>query len=233
MLISCFDFQMNKSNSTPESLPPAFDAIAPAWYNLRHYTIFKTELEALAARWQKGRLLNLGCGHGADFLPFKGGFELDGVDYSAGMLKLAERFSKKHGFEVRLTQADMRRLSYADSSFDFAISIAAFHHLKGHAEQLKAFAELKRVLKPGAEAFVTVWNRRQPRFWFKPREVLVPFNVSAETVERYYYLFTFSEVERLARRAGFEVLKSFPESRHRLPFRAFSRNICLLLKKRN
>ena len=51
-----------KSANKPESPPSAWDAIAPAWYNFRHYTIFKAELEALAVRWQKGRLLNLGCG---------------------------------------------------------------------------------------------------------------------------------------------------------------------------
>src|SRR5208337_1329131 len=100
--------RIKRMTTKPESPPSAFDAIAPAWYNFRHYTIFKAELEALAAKWQKGKLLNMGCGHGADFLPFKQGFELYGVDYSAGMLKLAEKFSQKHGFEVKLAQADLR-----------------------------------------------------------------------------------------------------------------------------
>jgi len=224
---------MSNQNNKPESPPSAFDAIAPAWYNVRHYTIFKAELEALAGRWQKGRLLNLGCGHGADFLPFKQGFELYGVDYSAGMLKLAEKFSQKHGFEVKLAQADLRQLPYEDATFDWAIAIATYHHLKGHTEQIKALAELKRVLKPGGEAFVTVWNRCQPRFWFKPKEVLVPFKVEDEVIQRYYYLFTYGEIERLARQAGFKILVSFPENRYRFPMRAFSRNICLLLKKTN
>jgi ubiquinone/menaquinone biosynthesis C-methylase UbiE len=224
---------MNIPQSPPESPLTFWSAIAPAWYNFRHYTIFKTELEALAARWQKGKLLNLGCGHGADFLPFKNVFELYGVDFSEGMLEQAERFSKKHGFEVELTQADLRHLPYADASFDWAIAIATYHHLKGHEEQLKALAELKRVLKPGAEAFITVWNRRQTRFWFKPNEVLVPFKVGGETVERYYYLFTYGELEKLARLAGFEILESSPESRYHFPIRGFSRNICLLIKKTN
>jgi tRNA (uracil-5-)-methyltransferase TRM9 len=223
----------SKQHDTPESPPSAFDAIAPAWYNVRHYTIFKTELEGLAACWQKGRLLNLGCGHGADFLPFKQGFDLYGVDYSAGMLKLAEKFSHKHNFEVKLAQADLRQLPYEDATFDWAIVVATYHHLKGHTEQIKALAELKRVLKSGGEAFITVWNRCQPRFWFKPNEVLVPFKVENEVIQRYYYLFTYGEIERLARQADFEILTSSPESRNHFPMRVFSRNICLLLKKTN
>jgi ubiquinone/menaquinone biosynthesis C-methylase UbiE len=224
---------MSKLDTKPESPPSAFDAIAPSWYNFRHYSIFKAELESLAARWQKGRLLNLGCGHGADFLPFKANFELEGADYSAGMLEQAKKFLKNHGFSARLVQADLRQLPYEDARFDFAISVAAFHHLKGRETQLAAFSELKRVLKPGSEAFVTVWNRCQPRFWFKPKEVLIPFRVSDEIVERYYYLFTFREIKRLARQAGFDVLKAFPEGRRRFPVPSFSRNICLLLKKTN
>jgi ubiquinone/menaquinone biosynthesis C-methylase UbiE len=224
---------MNTNNNKPASPPSAFDAIAPAWYNLRHYTIFKAELETLAKRWQKGRLLNLGCGHGADFLPFKQEFELHGVDYSVGMLQLAEKFSRKHGFEDKLAQADLRQLPYEDETFDWAIAVATYHHLKGHAEQLKALVELKRVLKPGGEAFITVWNKGQPRFRFKPKEVLVPFKTGEEIIQRYYYLFTFGEIEKLARQAGFEILSSSPESYYHFPVRSFSRNICLLLKKTN
>jgi len=206
-----------------------FDQIAPSWYNFRHWSIFRTELEALAERWQKGKLLNLGCAHGPDFLPFKDGFELYGVDFSAEMLKLAEKYAQKFGFDVELTLADVRRLPYPDQSFDRAISVATYHHLMG-GEHQAALAELKRVLKPGAEAFITVWNRGQPRFWFKPREVEIPWRRKGQTLYRRYYLFSYGELEKMAEGAGFEVIKSFPESAYRFPVKLFSRNICLLLK---
>jgi tRNA (uracil-5-)-methyltransferase TRM9 len=207
-----------------------FDQIAPSWYNYRHWSIFRTELEALAERWQKGKLLNLGCAHGPDFLPFKDGFELYGVDFSAEMLKFAEKYAQKFGFNVELTLADVRRLPYPDESFDRAIAVATYHHLMG-GEHQAAFAELRRVLKPGGEAFITVWNRRQPRFWFKPREVEIPWRRKrGQTLYRRYYLFSYSELEKLAEGAGFEVIKSSPESSYRFPLKLFSRNICLLVK---
>jgi tRNA (uracil-5-)-methyltransferase TRM9 len=208
-----------------------FDQLADGWYNFRHFTIFRPELESLAERWQKGRLLNVGCGHGADFLPFKDNFELYGVDFSRRMIELAEKYARKFEFQVRLKVADARLLPYADETFDWAISVATYHHIQSHLEQLAALQELKRVLKPGAEAFLTVWNRGQPRFWFKGREANVPWRAKGQTVYRYYYLFTFWEFEKLAKRAGFRVLKSSPESTHRLLFKYSSRNICLLLKK--
>jgi len=208
-----------------------FNEIAPGWYNFRHHTIFRKELEDLAARWKKGRLLNVGCGHGADFVPFKESFELCGVDFSPRMLELARKYSQKYGFSANLVEADARSLPYADSRFDWAIAVATYHHLLKKEDQLTAFRELYRVLKSGGEAFITVWNRRQPRFWFKPRHTRVPWRSKEKTLYRDYYLFTYGELEKLARQAGFQVLKIFPEYSYKFPLKTFSRNICLLVKK--
>jgi tRNA (uracil-5-)-methyltransferase TRM9 len=207
-----------------------FNRIAPSWYNFRHWSIFQTELKALAQRWRKGKLLNVGCAHGPDFLPFKEGFELYGVDFSAEMLKFAEKYAKKFNFSVKLALADVRKLPYPDESFDWAISVATYHHLGG-GEHKAALTELRRVLKPGGEAFITVWNKWQPKFWFKRKEVRVPWRTKDKTLYRPYYLFSYRELEELAKEAGFEVLRSFPESAYRFPLKTFSRNICLLLRK--
>ena len=210
-----------------------FNQIAPGWYRFRHWSIFQPELEALAKRWQRGRLLNLGCAHGPDFLPFRGGFRLYGVDFSPEMLKFARKYASKFNFSVNLLLADVTCLPFSAQSFDWALSVATYHHIRGRERQELALNELRRVLKPGGEAFITVWNRWQRRFWFKPKEVAVPWKVGKVTLERYYYLFSYPELERLVKKAGFEVLESFPESAHRHPLKFFSRNICLLVRKRN
>ncbi|MFC1931370.1 class I SAM-dependent methyltransferase [Chloroflexota bacterium] len=208
-----------------------FNQIAPSWYNFRHWSIFRSELEALARRWQQGKLLNIGCAHGPDFLPFRQNFELYGMDFSGEMLKLARKYATKFDFTVNLSVADVRCLPYPDGTFDWAISIATYHHIKGKEERLKALQELKRVLKPGGEAFITAWNRWQPRFWFRSKEISVPWRTKEKTLHRYYYLFAYGELEKLAKRAGFEVLKSYPESSYHFPIKFFSRNICLLVRK--
>ena len=212
-------------------LKAVFDRIAPSWYNYRHRSIFTAELENLASRWKQGKLINLGCGHGADFLPFKDNFELYGVDFSSGMLKLAQKYALKFNYNVSLAQSDICDLPFDDDTFDWAISAATYHHIKGKDERLKAFIELKRVLKPGAEAFVTVWNKWQPAFWFKKKDVNIPWKEKDITLLRYYHLFSYNEIRQLAVKAGFKVIESFPEKRYGFPVKYFSRNICLLLKK--
>jgi tRNA (uracil-5-)-methyltransferase TRM9 len=207
-----------------------FDEIAESWYRLRHWCRFSTELSEVAQRWQGGKILNVGCAHGPDFLPFKDGFELWGVDFSAEMIKLARKYASKFKFEVNLAVADAISLPFSDRYFDWAIAVATYHHIQGNDQRQAAFKELRRVLKPGAEAFITVWNRWQPRFWLKGNEVQVAWKSKGSIIYRYYYLFSYHELSETLSEAGFEVINMFPERRYKFPTKLFSRNICVLAK---
>jgi tRNA (uracil-5-)-methyltransferase TRM9 len=208
-----------------------FDEIAESWYRVRHWPLLRAELEEMAARWQSGELLNIGCAHGPDFLPFRQGFELWGIDFSPAMLKQALKYSRKCEFYVNLVAADAVSLPFPDSVFDFGISVAAYHHIEGRDQREKAFEELKRVLKPGGEAFLTVWNHGQPRFWFKSKEQQIPWRLKEKRVYRYYHLFSYGELRRLLTRSGWQIVSMSPEKSHRLPLKDFSRNICVLVQK--
>jgi ubiquinone/menaquinone biosynthesis C-methylase UbiE len=213
------------------TMKDTFNQIAPGWYNFRHWSRFGKELETLARKWQQGKLLNVGCAHSPDFLPFQQSFDLYGVDFSIEMLRFARKYAQKFNLVVNLSLADVSYLPYGDETFDWAISVATYHHIRGEEDRQTALNELRRVLKPGGEAFITVWNRWQTRFWFSGKEVDVPWRTKGKTLHRYYYLFSYRELEKLVEEAGFEVLKSFPESSYRFPLKAFSRNICLLVNK--
>ena len=207
-----------------------FDEIAQSWYRFRHWSRFTRELEEMALRWHQGKLLNVGCAHGPDFLPFKGNFELWGLDFSAQMVKLAQKYATKFNFKVNLTVADALSLPYPDNTFDWAIAVATYHHIQGDKQRHEAFQELRRVLKPEAEAFITVWNRWQPGFWLKGKEANIAWKSKGKTLYRYYYLFSYPELHKLLTKAGFEVLSIFPEKSYRFPIKFFSRNICALAK---
>lgn len=209
----------------------AFDQIAQSWYQVRHWPLLRQDLEELAGRWHGGKLLNVGCAHGPDFLSFRERFDLFGVDSSSGMLKQALRYSAKFGFGANLIVADANSLPFPDDTFDWAIAVATYHHIKGHNERRKAFCELRRVLRPGGEAFLSVWNHGQQRFWLKSKDQEVPWRLRGKTVYRYYHLFSYGEIRKLLSGAGFEIVHISPEKSYRLPIRHFSRNICALIKK--
>lgn len=220
---------MNDKPTTVHSNDAEFDSVASGWYSFRHYSIFPEELSRLAARWQSGRLLNAGCGHGADFLPFRHGFDLYGIDISSEMLRYAKKYQAKHRFKADLRRQDLRSLDFPDNYFDFAIAVASLHHLNAPEGRRQALAEIRRVVRPGGEIFITVWNACQPRFWFTRRDTRIPWKSGKDTVYRYYHLFTYGEIESLARQAGFSIMSSSPESKFHGPVKYFSRNICLHL----
>jgi ubiquinone/menaquinone biosynthesis C-methylase UbiE len=208
-----------------------FDEIAESWYRFRHWSRFTRELEEMATRWRQGKLLNVGCAHGPDFLPFKNNFELWGVDFSVQMLKLAQKYAAKFDLQVKLTLANATSLPCPDNTFDWAIAVAVYHNIRGDKQRRRAFRELRRVLKPGGEAFITVWNKWQPSFWLKGKEVNMPWKSRRKIYYRYYYLFSYPELRSLLTRTGFEIVRIFPEKSYRFPLKFFSRNICALVKK--
>jgi tRNA (uracil-5-)-methyltransferase TRM9 len=209
-----------------------FDQIAESWYRVRHWPLLNDELEEVAARWESGKLLNVGCAHGPDFLPFRQGFELWGIDSSPAMLRQGLGYSRKFDFYVNLIAGDALFLPFPDNTFDFAISVATYHHIEGTDQREEAFGELKRVLRPGGEAFLTVWNHGQPRFWFKSGEQAVPWRLKEGNVYRYYHLFSYGELRRLLTTAGWKIIAMSPEKSYRFPIKSFSRNICVLVKRR-
>ena len=92
-----------------------------------------------------GRLLDIGCGTGAQTVAFRDlGWEVTGVDASEDMLRRAEA----RGLEV--TRADATALPFGDASFDAVVSLWTHTDVDDFAS---AVAEATRVLRPGG-AFV-------------------------------------------------------------------------------
>lgn len=209
----------------------AFDAIAPTWYGVRHWPLLRQQLEDLARRWGHGRIANLGCGTGADFLPFAAAFELVGLDFSRGMLREGLRHKAAHDLSAALVQGDLERMPFADCSFDHAVGVACYHHIQGESARRKAFSELRRILRPAGEAFLSVWNHDQPRFRTLPQDQSVPWRVGNFTVERYYHLYTRDEFAAALQQSGLEVIQLGYGTTGRHDSRADSRNICALARR--
>lgn len=241
-------FAMTATGVTPDIVLPAFfmydfpgevimatnrevfNQIADSWYCLRHWSRFSPELKNLAHRWRGGKLLNIGCAHGPDFLPFQGAFELWGIDFSEQMIELAKKYAAKFNLNVNLTVGDAVHLPYPDGYFDYCIAVAVYHHISEAESRKKAFGELRRVLRRRGEAFITVWNRWQPRFLFKGKEVQVPWRSQEKVLYRYHYLYSYPEIRKQVIGAGFEIISIQPEASYHFPIDRFSRNICVLIR---
>ena len=199
-----------------------WDEIAAGWTNWRQRP--EPVVEKLSKEWKPGKVLDIGCGNCRNLFPFAfAGFECSGMDFSSKMVEIAKENCKRNNVKVNLEIADADKLPYKNSSFDFVISLAVLHHLDTHEKRLKAIEEIKRVLKPGGKALITVWNKLQWKFVFKPKDIYVPWNRKGMEYLRYYHFFTHWEFIRLAKEAGLKINKSSPP---------LGKNLQLIVEKR-
>ena len=127
-------------------------------------------LDMIAGRG--GRALEVGCGSGGiarDLV--ERGYAVAGIDISPAMAKTAAariaidsdgfagvrvaggRLSGERLTGARFACADVERLSFPDASFDLVIGMGFLEYLPDPA---RSCAEIRRVLKPGGEAILTV-----------------------------------------------------------------------------
>ena len=103
------------------------------------------------------RLLEVGCGAGIDLVRFaRAGAIVTGIDLSKTAIDLARKNIEQNGLSADLQVMNGESMQFPDNSFDL---VYAHGVLQYTANAEKMVAEIHRVLKPGGEAIVMVYNR--------------------------------------------------------------------------
>ena len=123
------------------------------------------------------------------------------LDWSLPLVRRA------HGDRVL---ADATRIPLRDGSVDAAVYCAGLHGLPSGDGRAASLRELRRVLRPGGLAQVTVWSREAPRFAALglppgPADVAVPWKSGSLQEERHYHLYTAEALRADLEAVGFEV----------------------------
>lgn len=104
------------------------------------------------------RVLEIGCGAGADLSRFaQGGADVTGIDLSSASVALTKRRLETLGLAGRALAADAEAMPFEDGEFDFVWSWGVLHHTP---DTVQAIREARRVLRPGADACVMLYHRR-------------------------------------------------------------------------
>lgn len=119
------------------------------WWFVGRRKLFRRELAKLG-HWPNARILDIGTGTGANLrlLRQMGLRDVTGLDSS----EEAIRFCAARGLGA-VQKGDVRRLPFQDGGFDIVLATDVLEHVDRDAE---AASEIRRVLKPGGHALVTV-----------------------------------------------------------------------------
>lgn len=177
------------------------------WWFRGMREITRVLLDPICAAARERDVLDAGCGTGGmlSWLTQHGGsHRVVGIDLSPTALE----FCRERNHE-QLTQGSIAQLPFADSSFDLVTSFDAIQHVLDKGD-VRAIAEIYRVLRPGGIAFVRV----------SAYEWLRSAHDDALNVQRRY---TLSELSAEMRRAGFSIRRATYANTLLLPVAAIKR----------
>lgn len=109
------------------------------------------------AGYENKSLLEVGCGVGIDLVRFaRGGANVTGVDLAEVSIDLAKKSFEQNQLPANLLVMNGEALQFKDNSFDVVYAHGVLQYT-ANAQQM--VDELHRVLKPGGQAIVMVYNK--------------------------------------------------------------------------
>lgn len=113
-------------------------------------------------QWENKRVLEIGSGVGTDARQIiRRGGVYTGINVDQGSTDVTRRALTVFGLDGVAQQVSAIDLPFADGAFDIVYSFGVLHHI---VEVNKAVAEIERVLKPGGELLIMVYNRSSINF---------------------------------------------------------------------
>jgi len=177
------------------------------WWFRGMREISKVLLDPICATARERYVLDAGCGTGGMLswlTQYAESSGVVGIDLSTTALQFCRERTHQ-----QLTQGSIAQLPFADSSFDLVTSFDAIQHVLDKGD-VRAIAEIHRVLRPGGFAFVRV-----PAY-----EWLRSAHDDALNVQRRY---TLSELSAEMRRVGFTIRRATYANTLLLPVAAIKR----------
>jgi ubiquinone/menaquinone biosynthesis C-methylase UbiE len=143
---------------SPLARPDAWNLVTPGYVDevVPQFEPFARDVLDLASVSAGTRVCDVACGPGTlSFLAAQRGARVQALDFASNMLDALRARAQREGVTtIECQQGDGMALPYADRSFDAGFSMFG---LMFFPDRARGFAELRRVLEPGARAVVTSW----------------------------------------------------------------------------
>ncbi len=112
-------------------------------------------------RYEGKKVLEIGCGVGIDLMQFaRAGADVTARDLTENAVRLATANLAREGYKGDIQQGNAEAIDFPDNTFDVVYSHGVLHHT---VDTEKSISEVLRVLKPGGEAIIMLYNKYS---WF-------------------------------------------------------------------
>jgi SAM-dependent methyltransferase len=174
-----------------------------------------------------GLVADLGCGTARALVPLvRRGFRGLAIDLSEPMLRVVREKAERENLDITCLLANLVELDcVADASVDFCISLfSTLGMIRGRENRQRALVHTRRILKPGGKLVLHVhnfwYNLCDPGgpWWVIKRCLLSAFRRDIEAGDKFFFyrgvnnmflhVFTYGELSRDLRRAGFRILET-------------------------
>jgi ubiquinone/menaquinone biosynthesis C-methylase UbiE len=127
--------------------------------------MYRRRIEMCLAECTGGkRVLEIGFGSGLTFMNLREQYqEIHGLDLTADAPAVQSAFAAR-GVVVNLRTGSVLEMPYAEGQFDTVLLISILEHLKP-SQQIQAFSEIRRVLRPGGQVVYGVPVERPLMVW--------------------------------------------------------------------
>jgi SAM-dependent methyltransferase len=148
-------------------------------------------------------VLEVGCGAAVDLARFaRGGAIVTGVDLAASAIHLARANFNQQRLPGDFRVANAEQLPFADNTFDLVYAHGVVQYT---ADPARLVGECRRVLKPGGQAIVQVYNRIS---WLNALSKVMKVGLEHDDAP-VLLKFSIGEFQRLL--AGFSTVRIVPE----------------------
>ena len=149
-----------------------------------------------------GTVLEVGVGTGLNFSWYRPEQveQVEAIEPDSAMLTYAQQRARRAPVPIRLTQASIENLPFADASFDSVVVSLVFCSVEHPARGIQ---EIKRVLKPQGTLFLFEHVRSQNTWLARLQDALVPV-----TTRLFGNCHWNRDTAQIVQEAGFDIMRS-------------------------
>lgn len=137
----------------PLGTPRSFELVEQQRHKEQPWMRDTFRFERFAGR----QVLEIGVGLGTDHLHLvRAGADVTGIDLTPRCVDLTKKRLELEGWMPKISVMDAEALQFPDNSFDAVYSFGVLHHT---ADPVRAFREVRRVLRPGGEFVGALYNK--------------------------------------------------------------------------